>query len=108
MNITPDQLFPNMTVTANDITIPLSDLQGLTASEANPTTGDGRELARILTDKIVTTVTGLPIGDRPTRMVVSKATPSGIGIEQIRQSYSLSFDLSYDGLSSGMVAEPVA
>ena len=101
----PIDLFPNMTSDGTNITIPLSDLQGLTASEANPTTGDGRELARILVNTIVSKYLALPQAERPTRFVATKANPQGIGVEQIRQNYTLGFDVFLDSAGVAMVAE---
>lgn len=100
-NITPDVLFPNMTSDASGITIPYTDLAGLTQVEADPATGDGREVARLLADTIATKYLALATADRPAEMIVAKANPSGQGIDTIRQSYTLSFDvvLSQDGVT---------
>ena len=101
----PTDLFPNLTSDGTSITIPLTDLTGLTASEADPATGDGRELARILVNTIVSKYLAIPQGDRPARFVATKANPQGIGIEQIRQNYTLGFDVILDSAGVAMVAE---
>jgi hypothetical protein len=74
-DIAPTVLFPgfelvsaNGTVTADSIVIPLADLPGLTAAEANPTTGDGREIARQLDIAIHEAYAGLSSEARPTAM----------------------------------------
>ncbi len=101
----PTDLFPNMTADSTSITIPLADLEGLTASEADPATGDGREVARILTNTIVQKYLAIPQGDRPARFVANKANPQGIGLEQVRQNYNLGFDVVIDSTGVAMVAE---
>lgn len=104
-NILPTVLFPNISVVGSDVVIPLGDLAGLTASEADPVTGDGRELARILVETIASKVLALPTADRPTRMTVAKANPQGIALDQIRQNYTVGFDVSLDASGSAMVSE---
>jgi hypothetical protein len=104
-DITPDQLFPGLTATATDITIPLTALSGLTPAEADPATGDGREVARIITESMVTGFLGLTAQDRPLKMNVLKPNPQGIGLDQIRQAYTLSFDIAVDNSGSVLVPE---
>lgn len=104
-DITPEQLFPGLTATATEITIPLTALAGLTPVEANPVTGDGREVARIITESMVTAFRGLTAQDRPSKMSVAKPNPQGIGIDQIRQAYTLSFDIAVDNSGSVLVPE---
>ena len=101
----PTDLFPNLTTDGTSITIPLTDLDGLTASEADPATGDGRELARILVNTMVKKYLELPVADRPARFVANKANPQGIGLEQIRQNYTLGFDVILDSAGVAMVSE---
>lgn len=73
--ILPTALFPGFeyvtaagTVTADSIVIPLASLPGLTAAEADPTTGDGREVARQLDLAIHEAYAGLDVELRPTAM----------------------------------------
>lgn len=104
-NIAPNVVFPNMTVDATGITIPYTDLSGLTQVEADPATGDGRELLRVIVNSAVTAVNNLAVADRPARLSVAKPNPTGIGADQIRQSYTLSFDVSFDSSGVAMVSE---
>lgn len=111
-NILPTALFPNAelklaseAVTADSFVIPFSDLQGLTNSEADPATGDGRELARVLIDTIASKYLALSTADRPARMIVTKANPQGIAQDTIRQNYTLGFDVSLDSAGVAMVSE---
>lgn len=103
--ITPAQLFPGITGDATTITIPLADLAGLTQAEADPATGDGRELARILVDAIVSKINALSTANKPTKFTVSKANPQGIGVDQIRQAYTLAFDVAVQSSGASLVAE---
>ncbi|BAQ67071.1 hypothetical protein [Geminocystis sp. NIES-3709] len=104
-NITPAQLFPGLTIDGTDVVIPLEDLAGLTSVEADPATGDGRELARVLLDTIASKVLALSTANRPTKMTVTKANPQGIGIDSVRQAYTMSFDVSIDATGAALVAE---
>jgi hypothetical protein len=107
-NITPDAIFPNMTTDGTSITIPLTDLVGLTLAEAEPATGDGRELARIIFDTITSKIEALPVANRPTRMSVAKSNIVGISATQYRQTYSSSFDVNTSFTANSLVPEPVA
>lgn len=104
-NITPAQLFAGFTADATSITIPLADLEGLTQVEADPATGDGREVSRIIVETIVSKLLSLPTADRPTRFSVSKANPQGIGLDQIRQSYTMAFDVAVQPTGATLVTE---
>lgn len=83
--------------------IPLSVLSNLTAAEANETTGDGRKLAFEICRQVFSSVTGLATADRPSKMSVSRGTPTGVDATTVRQSYTLTFDL--DVSSSDVAAE---
>jgi hypothetical protein len=69
----PTDIFPDMelvaaagTVTAESICIPIASIDGLTATEADPDTGDGRELLRALLTTAYANFATLPT--QPTRM----------------------------------------
>lgn len=104
-DILPSALFPTMTSDATAITIPYADLAGLTQTEADVTTGDGREIARILVESIVTAITNLSTENKPTKMTVTKANPLGISTDVVRQSYTLAFDVSLSQATVGLVGE---
>lgn len=104
-SISPSQIFPNMTATATTITIPLADLMGLTQAEVDPNTGDGREVSRIILETIVSKINALAVANRPTKMTVTKSNPQGIGIDQIRQAYTLAFDIAIQSSGASLVAE---
>lgn len=60
------------TVTAQSLCIPLASLPGLTAAEANPTTGDIREIVRTFLEAIYQSIATTPTADRPTKMLIEK------------------------------------
>lgn len=76
------------------ITIDIDDLPGLTAAEANATTGRGEEVARCIIDRLQQTyATKAVAGTAPTKFVASKATPIGVSPTEVSQTYS--FTVNY-------------
>jgi hypothetical protein len=101
--VTPTQIFPGYSSDGTAITIPLADLTGLTAAEANATTGNAMEVLRTFIDKAQAQLAALTPETRPVRSSLTKAAPSiavGTGIlpGTLRQTYSASFDLIPTGL----------
>lgn len=99
--IIPTQLFPGYeqvaaggTVTAESIVIPLSALSGLTTAEANATTGDARKVAFELAKTMHLNIQGMPEADRPAQMLTAESTPTGQGPNEVRKSYTLTFDVN--------------
>ena len=104
----PGTFFPNMTVTETEITIPYSDLPGLTRTKAKIDTGDGREVVKALIEKVLTVFADLPSDSRPLGFVISKSNPVGSGADQVTQGYSLSFTYTYDTSEVTLLPEPDA
>jgi hypothetical protein len=105
MNVTPGQLFSGYTydATASEVRIPIAALDGLTAAEANATTGNGMEVLRNIIDACQVAIAALATEARPTKASITKPNPSiatGVGVAPgtLRQTYSLSFDLTPTGL----------
>jgi hypothetical protein len=103
-NITPQNILPgydlvaaNGTVASESLCIPLSSLPGLTAVEADETTGDGRKVAYELCKAIQSGYTALATAARPSRMTASKGTPSGVDADTVQQSFTFSFQLGITG-----------
>lgn len=101
--VIPTQLFPGYTSDGTAITIPLADLTGLTAAEANAATGNAMEVLRTIIDKAQAQLAALTPETRPVRSSLTKGAPSiavGTGIVPgtLRQTYSASFDLTPTGL----------
>lgn len=85
------------------IFIPLTSLAGLTQSEAEAVTGDGRKVAFELCRTVFNTINTLASADRPAKMTVSCSTPSGVDSTTVRQAYTMTFDL--DMSNSDVAAE---
>ncbi|MGG6293799.1 hypothetical protein ACQ4M4_05185 [Leptolyngbya sp. AN02str] len=99
--IQPTDLFPGYDLLdatdpapSQGIFIPLADLSGLTAAEADAATGDGRKVAYEVLRKVESSFTAIPTADRPTRMNVTLGTPTGVNANIVRRSYTLTFDVS--------------
>jgi hypothetical protein len=89
----------------NTLIIPLPALPGLTASEANEATGDGREVLRSIYEAAFNAYNALSPTAKPTKMILTKSNPQGIGINQISQAYSASFSLNVSSNASNLIAE---
>jgi hypothetical protein len=64
-NGAPTQLFPGYSSDGTNITIPIADIEGLTAAEANSTTGDWREIFYGLCTTVFIHYNGLVAADKP-------------------------------------------
>ncbi len=104
-DVTPKAFFPNVkllnsgdSVTEKGAFIPLTDLKGLTEAEANPDTGDGREFMRSVFETSSTNLATLSNDLQPTQMTLVKGALSAQSGEAntVRQSYSATFDFSFD------------
>ena len=103
MQIAPNELFVGYTFSADTISIPLSALPGLTAAEADATTGNGMEVLRQVVDRAQVAIAALAPSARPTKAAITKPNPSiasGVNVVPgtLRQAYSLTFDLQPIGL----------
>jgi len=101
--ISPQQIFPGFASDGTLITIPLTDLVGLTAAEANPTTGNAMEVLRVIIDRAQAALNALAPAARPSRATIDKAAPTiafgtGVPVGTLRQTYTATFDLTPTGL----------
>ncbi|MDJ0661570.1 MAG: hypothetical protein QNJ42_19095 [Crocosphaera sp.] len=103
--ITPATIFPNLTSDGTNITIPITDLAGLTAAEVDPSTGNGAELLRIICETAYTKINALDTANQPTQMRWSKPPAQGITAGVNRQDYTFGFNYSVDATAVNMVAE---
>ena len=104
-DILPVVFFPNMSADAIGLTIPYTDLPGLTQAEADVASGDAREMARVFMETFASAINNLAPENRPIKMTVTKANPLGIGPDEIRQSYTFQFDLTFSQSTVGLVGE---
>lgn len=103
--VRPNILFPNMTSDGTSITIPLTDLAGLSAAEADPATGNASEMLRVFCETAFSKLNALDAAVQPTQMRFTKPAPSGIGINQYRQDYNFGFNVSTDPTALNVIAE---
>jgi hypothetical protein len=111
-DILPTVFFPGFqvleaadAVTADSIVIPLAALPNLTAEEANPLTGDGREVARQIDLVINEKFTALATEDKPAAMT------SGVGVTTLqngnrRITVSRTYELTAPLAQLSIIAEP--
>ena len=103
--ITPATIFPNITSDGSSVTIPLTDLVGLSSAEVDPVTGNGSELLRILCETAYARIEALDAVNQPTQITWNKPAPSGISANVFRQSYTFGFNLATDPTVLNMAAE---
>ncbi len=96
--VTPDQLFPGIqsvsaggSVAADSLVIPFTALPGLLAAEADPATGDGREVARILTEAIASKYVAL--AEKPAHMAVTLPNLTTLSATRVRKGVNFAFDI---------------
>ena len=103
----PFTFFPGITADTNGITIPYASLPGLAEREADPQGGDGRAVALAMVERIFMTLDALDNDNRPLGMVVSKSNPVGSGVNQVNQSYTVTFTFTYETDSVALLPEPL-
>ena len=74
MNLAPSHWLDGYTADSSGITIPLTALPGLSAAEADETTGDIRKVARALAAALYAAYIGEAEADRPAQMQLSRYT----------------------------------
>lgn len=92
--IVPTQLLPNYSSDGTNITIPIADLAGLVAAEADPATGDGRKVAFELVKTMHENLQALDEAAKPAQFLTSESTPTGQGPNEVRKSYTFTFDVN--------------
>jgi len=105
-NIAPTVLFASYTSDGTNLTIPLASIPVLNSAEAHATTGDGREVARALIERITLAIEGLSPELRPTKMTATRGSIVGLSSQTVRRTYTFSFDESLTPTSNSIIAEP--
>ena len=93
---------------AQGLFIPLANVTGLSAAEANATTGDGRKVIAGLIEKINDNIQALASSARPVNLTIAKGQPTGVAINQVNQSFTIT--IRYDTTFANIVEvapEPV-
>lgn len=111
-DILPTDLYPGYQLLAaaastpsQGLFIPLSDLASLTAAEANAATGDGRAVFYALVQDGYAGIQTLDTAARPTKLTITKANPTGVGVDLVRQNYTIGIDLTIDPNGTGLAPE---
>ncbi|MBD2465778.1 hypothetical protein H6G89_32840 [Oscillatoria sp. FACHB-1407] len=98
--ITPTQLFTGYQLLgsgeaapAEGVFVPLTSLTNLTAGEANTSTGDARKVLFELCRTAFNAYAAMDAAARPSRMTITRATPTGVDASKVRQGYTITFDL---------------
>ena len=102
-NILPTDLFNSYSSDGTTMSIDLADLNGLSAAEADATTGDGREIVRALVQTVAAKISALATADRPTAFRISSSTVTVT--DGVRETISMSFDVDYQPESLELKAE---
>lgn len=104
--ISPTDIFSGYSADATAITIPLAALPGLTQAEAHATTGDAREVLRIILEKYVAAIEGMSANNRPAFMQMSRGNLIGLTPSLVRRSYSVTFEEAVGPTATSLRAEP--
>ena len=101
MNLSPSHwldgfelLAANGTATAQSIAIPLESLPGLSAAEANASTGDIRKVARALLAALFAAYLGEAEADRPAQMNISRSTFVDETTDETTREYRARFNVA--------------
>ena len=101
MNLAPSHwltgfelLAANGTATAQSIAIPLSALPGLSAAEANASTGDIRKVARAICAALHKAYIEEATADRPARMEISRNTSVDESTDSTTRIYQARFQVA--------------
>lgn len=71
-DLTPDAWFASWSEDGTNITVPIASITGLTAAQADVTTGDIREVLLKIISRIKTVYDGLAEADRPDTLVITE------------------------------------
>lgn len=103
--ILPTVILPNITSDGTNLTIPIADIPGLTAAEADPATGNGAELLRLICDAAYDRIEALATTDRPTQMTWGKPPAQGVAGAVSRQTYTFGFNFTVDATAVNIATE---
>lgn len=106
-NVTPDQIFPNLTADVSGFTIPYTDVPAISEALANPSTGDVRALIKGIIEAAYNAHEALTTESQSTKMILAKSVPSSVGatIDVFRQRYTADFNVVVDQNSSNITLE---
>ena len=107
--VTPVDVFPGfqISIEGDTVSIPVSALPGLDGSEAHPLNGDIRPVVMGFIEQVFQQIARLPDENKPTEFSITKGNPVGIGLDKVRQTYSISLSYSYNTATTSFEPEPV-
>jgi hypothetical protein len=88
---TPTLLWPSYSSDGTNITIPIAAIDGLTAAEADATTGDWRSIMLSLISTAHRYYDGLDTADKPTAFVASDPTVQSVTSGSFAGSYRTTY-----------------
>jgi hypothetical protein len=94
MNLAPSHWLAGYTADSSGITIPLTALPGLSAAEADETTGDIRKVARALFAALHAAYIGEAAEDRPARMRIERYTSVDDSSDTTTRNYQATFNVA--------------
>lgn len=97
MNLSPSHWIEGYSATASAVTIPLSALPGLDASEADASDGDIRKVARAFMAALYDAWLAEPAADRPAKMALSRSTNVNDSTGATFRSYQAQFQVVTTG-----------
>jgi len=98
----PSSLFTSWSEDGTDITLPIASVDGLTAAEADGTTGDWRAVMHRLIEHTYDYIQTLAVADRPTKFTITRSRFDGADGEL---SYNFSVSSNQDIDTTSMAAE---
>lgn len=109
-NKAPTAIWPSYTYSSSTLHIPLAALDGLTAANADATTGDWRAIMVAVMQTLWRHYSGLATEDQPTALVAKPPSPfnvpAGSTAFPLSQRNTYSFDAYTDYANPTIKAEP--
>lgn len=103
VTIVPTDYLPSWSEDATNITVPIASITGLTADEADGTTGDIREILRTILDTIYAVYAAQASADRWTKCAMTKSASVNTTTNVITNQFVVTFSTSL--VTENMVAE---
>lgn len=103
-NPAPTSMFPAYTSDGTLLSLDLDDAN-LSAANAHTSTGDIRAILRGILDRAFMVISALPTADKPKKMSITKGAPQVVGTNVLRQTYTVTFDTTYQNTALTMAPE---
>lgn len=108
-NPAPTSIWPSYTSDGTNITIPIAALDGLTAAQANATTGDWRAIAVSFADTLQRHYFELADADKPTALIVMTPFPQAVTSGDFAGTYRTQYQMTcYGTVATPTIADEPA